>query len=398
MSLVFDLLGYRKRWRLLELFRAVYVSGTAPVLIGGCGSSGTTLVRRMLNRHPDISCGPESTVFLERITGPAELGARMGFELSEIEAWQRGSRSQAEFIDFFQAACLARTGKRIWADKTPENIRRLNFLWQHFPEARFVHVIRDGRDVACSLRRQPWMKLRERDSLAALVRCGEYWVDRVAIRRSVKADPRYIELRYEELVREPEKALRPVLEFLGLDWSGRLLSPDAEARVDPTAGPAFTSSIGRWRKDLSAVEIDALRPVVGGMLAELGYDTSSGAHAGSAITAASPPPSGVPGRTRAQPAGGWIEKLKIETEAAWKSVCDPRVPWYARVISPLCALAYTIAPIDPIPNSLPLIGHLDDLTVGALCAVLLVGLTPAALRRQHRSTVTARRRALASAQ
>jgi len=240
----------------------------------------------MLNRHPDVSCGPESTVFLERITGPVELGARVGFPSSEIEAWQRRSRSQAEFIDLFQAACLARAGKRIWADKTPENICRLSFVWRHFPAARFVHVIRDGRDVACSLRRQSWMKLGERDALATLVRCGEYWLDRVTIRRSVKGDPRYIELRYEELVREPEKALRPVLKFLGLDWSERIVSSDAEAGIDPTAGPAFTSSIGRWRKELSAVEIDVLQPVIGEMLTELGYDTGSGAHAEPAITAA----------------------------------------------------------------------------------------------------------------
>jgi protein-tyrosine sulfotransferase len=223
VSLVFDLLGYRNRWRLLERFGAAYVSETAPIVIGGCGSSGTTLVRRMLNRHPEISCGPESTVFLDRVTGSAELGSRMGFRPSEIEAWQRDSRSQAEFIDLFQAACLARAGKRLWADKTPENIRRLSFVWRHFPGARFIHVIRDGRDVACSLRRQSWMKLEERDSLIALLRCGEYWVDRVAIRRSAQGDPRYIELRYEDLAREPEKALRPILAFLGLDWSDQML-------------------------------------------------------------------------------------------------------------------------------------------------------------------------------
>ena len=93
----------------------------------------------------------------------------------------------------------------------------------------------------------------------------------------------------------------------------------------------------------------------------------------------------------------WVEKLKIELETTWKSVFDPRVPWYARIISPLCALAYTIAPIDPIPDGVPVLGHLDDLTVGALCVALLIGLTPSSLRRRHRSAVAARRRTLASA-
>ena len=287
MSLLFDLLGYRNRWRLLERFGTVYVSTTAPIVIGGCGSSGTTLVRRMLNRHPEISCGPESTVFLERVSGPADLGARMGFQPSEIEAWQRRSHSQAEFIDLFQAACLAQAGKRRWADKSPENIRRLSFLWRHFPGARFIHVIRDGRDVACSLRRQSWMKLRERDSTTALVRCGQYWVDRVATRHSVQGDPRYIELRYEQLVRCPEQTLRPVVEFLGLEWSDRMLSADAEADVDPAAGPAFTKSIGRWRKELSAAEMGALQSVVGDMLVELGYEPSYQDHGKADVTPAS---------------------------------------------------------------------------------------------------------------
>ncbi len=272
MSLIFDLLGYRNRWRLLERLGPAYVSQTAPIVVGGCGSSGTTLLRRMLNRHPAISCGPESTVFLERITGPAELGPRMGFVPAEIEDWQRASRSQAEFIDRFQAACLARTAKSVWADKTPENIRRVDFVWRHFPRARFVHMIRDGRDVACSLRRQPWMKLQDRSADDIAGRCATYWVERVAAGRRLAGDSRYVELRYENLVRKPEETLRALLAALGLDWSERMLVPDAGERGDPAAGPAFTSSVGRWRKELSEPEIAALKSIAGPLLIELGYE------------------------------------------------------------------------------------------------------------------------------
>jgi len=283
--LVFDLLGYRNRWRLLEHLGPIYVSPTAPIVIGGCGSSGTTLVRRMLNRHPAVFCGPESTVFLERITGPDELAARTGLEQSEIVSWQRASRSQAEFIDRFQAACLARAGKRVWADKTPENIRRSDFVWRHFPRARFVHVIRDGRDVACSLRRQAWMKDRDRAPADALVRCAAYWVERVSLRRKIGNDPRYAELRYEDLVRDPEATFRPLLAFLGLDWSDRVLSPESGDRADPAAGPTFTTSTGRWLTELSDREIAAVKSVAGEMLIELGYERD--ASWGNAIKAAS---------------------------------------------------------------------------------------------------------------
>lgn len=272
MSLVFDLLGYRNRWRLLERLGPAYISETAPIVIGGCGSSGTTLLRRMLNRHPVVSCGPESTVFLERVTGPAELAARMGFPPSEIEAWQRDSRSQAEFIERFQAACLARSGKSVWADKTPENIRRVDFVWRHFPRARFVHMIRDGRDVACSLRRQSWMKLADRGSSDVTARCATYWVERVSIRSTFANDPRYTELRYEDLVRNPEGTLRSLLDTLGLDWSERMLLPDEDERGIAAAGPAFTSSVGRWRKELSNSEIATVKSIAGPLLVELGYE------------------------------------------------------------------------------------------------------------------------------
>ena len=268
--MLFHLLGYRNRWRLLERLGTDYVSETAPVIIGGCGSSGTTLLRRMLDRHPAVFCGPESTVFLERVTGPAELGARTGLHPSEIEAWQRSSRSQAEFIDLFQAACLARTGKRVWADKTPENIGRLPFVWRHFPRARFVHLIRDGRDVTCSLRHQSWMKLRDRAASDVAARCATYWVDRIALGRAMRTDPRYVELRYEDLVRDPEATLRELLRFLQVDWCERVLRAEAAAD-DPAGGPAFTTSVGRWRRELSGPELAVVEGIAGSMLAELGY-------------------------------------------------------------------------------------------------------------------------------
>src|SRR5215831_2523771 len=198
MSLVFDLLGYRRRWRLLEQLRTPYVSETAPIVVGGCGSSGTTLLRRMLDRHPAVCCGPESTVFLERVSGPEELASRLGFRADQIEGWQCASRSQAEFIDRFQSASLARSGKRVWADKTPENVRRFAFVRRHFPKARLIHMIRDGRDVACSLRSQGWMKVRHWTPSDAAARCAAYWVERVSAGRASRSDPGYIEIRYEQ--------------------------------------------------------------------------------------------------------------------------------------------------------------------------------------------------------
>ena len=87
--------------------------------------------------------------------------------------------------------------------------------------------------------------------------------------------------------------------------------------------------------------------------------------------------------------------LKIEAEALWKSIKDSRIPWYVRGLSPACAVAYTIAPIDPIPDRLPLIGHLDDVLVAALLVALFILLMPSSIMKQHRADAARRRSAVA---
>ena len=87
----------------------------------------------------------------------------------------------------------------------------------------------------------------------------------------------------------------------------------------------------------------------------------------------------------------WLDRLRIETEALWKAATDSRVPWYVRMIPLVCGLAYTIAPIDPIPDSLPVIGHMDDVLVVVLLVALFILLMPATVLHQHRAD-SARRR------
>ena len=380
MGLFYLLLGRRWRWRLLEALRPSFKSDIPIVVIGGCGSSGTTLLRRMLDRHPEIECGPESTVLLDRLMPVDELAERFGLSAGEVEGWQRHARSQAEFVARFLAARLAQSGKRIWADKTPENVGRFDFVLRHFPNARLVHVIRDGRDVAASLRRQPWMKLRDRSGAPALARCGAYWAARVGAGRRLRGNPRYFEIRYEDLVHRPAATLGGLLGFLGLEWHDRLLRAET-ASAEAAAGPIFASSIGRWRQELSPAEVAALKPVCGPLLRELGYE-SDPAWAGAA--AAPLRPSRLPKRW-----SRW-ERLRIEAETLWRLVCDRRVPWRARLGGLALCAAYYLIPLDPIPDQIPVVGHLDDAVVISLALLLFFRLTPGKLLRQHRSSVTAR--------
>jgi hypothetical protein len=107
-----------------------YVSESEPVIIGGCGRSGTTLLSAMIDAHPLFFCGPESR----------------------------------------------------WSEKTPGNVRVLDRIFEYFPRARFIHVIRDGRDVVCSTRTHPKFRVVDgKEVLTGILRpadeCAERWVE-----------------------------------------------------------------------------------------------------------------------------------------------------------------------------------------------------------------------------
>jgi protein-tyrosine sulfotransferase len=268
MSLGVGLLDYRHRWRIMRRLQEIQPSTVAPIVIGGCGSSGTTLLRHVLDRHPSIFCGPESTVFLERISRARDLARRFGFTEREILEWQRASRTQVEFIERFRTLCLVRSGKSVWADKTPENVRRFDVIRCWFPQARFIHVIRDGRDVVCSLRQAQWMKLEkitggaDRSSPEAVEACIRYWIERVTVGRRLRRDPRYLEVRYEDLVEHTESVLRRILAFLNVDWDSRVLAHDPSS-AEPAAGPVYESAVGRWHTDLSSGEAEIVKRYAG---------------------------------------------------------------------------------------------------------------------------------------
>jgi hypothetical protein len=285
-SLPFALLGYRLWWLFRKPFAARRSACRSIVVVGGAPRSGTTLLRTLLGRHPMIASGPETTVFLRRISAPEDIGERLGWHPGLIARWQRESWSQVEFIERFQRAILEQSGKAIWVEKTPRNAARFRFVRRHFPYAKLVHIVRDGRDVVCSLRRTPFAKLDHAppESVVAAQRCAVQWRASVRAAMRFRPDPGYYELRYEDLVRDPETTLKALIDFLGLTWSDGVLLPlrqraeDSGGNVvdDPeamrAAGEIFASSIGRWRQDLTYADRKALRLLIGPLLVELGYE------------------------------------------------------------------------------------------------------------------------------
>ncbi len=273
------------RWRTRR-----YASTEPHIVIGGTPRSGTTLIRRTLDRHPAICCGPESSIFLP---GAVRVGpVAWGFEMDEtaLRAMLAASPSQGAFIDAFASRYRAARGRPRWAEKTPLNVRHIDWILERFPEARFIHVIRDGRDVVCSMRQHPdrrwvdgaWIKVHRPLSIDEYAR---RWVLDTEAGMAHRGDPRYLEVRYEDLVQDPAGVLGDLLRGLGETFDPAILvEPVAGtegagasdgARQPGTqhhAGTAIsTRSMGRWRSDLTPEERALVQGIAGATLARLGY-------------------------------------------------------------------------------------------------------------------------------
>jgi hypothetical protein len=295
------------RWRV-----APHRSSEAHIVLGGAPRSGTTLLRRLLDRHPEVCSGAETKLFVPAAFNLAWLAQAYAIPHHELEDMRRTARSQAAFIDTFAARVRAESGKVRWAEKTPQNIRHLDWILEHFPVASVVHIIRDGRDVICSMREHPdwrwvdgaWQRVlvpRPLDWYA------QRWLEDTSSGVARRGDSRYAEVRYEDLVADPRSALQAICERVGITADEAWLAdmdiaqrgPGVTARgtgpdrvVEPEPGAAFPAagtdasgtlrpdyegavsaiSVGRWRSDLSLAEQVEAERICGARLRQLGYE------------------------------------------------------------------------------------------------------------------------------
>ena len=283
--LVSEMRGYR--WN-----RGNHISTEAPIIIGGCGRSGTTLMRVILDSHSQIACGPESNVFPSPnklnagSPGAEKLAKKFDLSSTDMRTLLKSSSTRAEFAERFFDAYRKQAGKPLWADKTPRNIQVMPYILEHFPKARFVHVVRDGRDVACSLRTHPRHRVIDGqivklDTWNPIEDCVGRWVKDVGDGLAYRGDPRYYELKYEDLVTSTEDTLQGLFTFLQLPWESAVMSfhevqsasrdPVKFAQNPEATKPLQSSSIGRWRKDLSQDDLAYVMREAGALLAKLDY-------------------------------------------------------------------------------------------------------------------------------
>ena len=184
----------------------------APIFVIGCQRSGTSLLRRILDSHSNIACPPESKFILpmtEVLRAPKYLVgfSGMGYERAEVAGALRS------FLGSFFDAYASAQGKGRWADKTPNYVDCLPELWEVFgPEARFVHLIRHGMDVAFSLSddHRHYPAIDEQTALAGgdrAIGAGRHWAiqnERMEAFRDERPEACFT-LRYEELPGIPRR-------------------------------------------------------------------------------------------------------------------------------------------------------------------------------------------------
>jgi sulfotransferase family protein len=272
---------------------------SAPLVVLGVSRSGTTLLRVVLDRSSGIAIPDESFFIplLARRHGRTITADRFLDDVARIPSirdWGVGGGDVAPrlhdgmptgaAIAAIYEAYADRAGKPRWGDKTPMYMRHLGLLDRLFPDAQYVHLVRDGRDAALSLLDMPegtftrtWAHPRTATQFACL------WRKEVGDARALGArvgPGRYREVRYEDLVAAPERTVAGICAFAGIPFDSAML--DYVGEVDVSAKPHQqrllrppTAGVRSWRDEMSADDVDAFEGIAGHLLHELGYEVSS---------------------------------------------------------------------------------------------------------------------------
>ncbi|MDX6743374.1 sulfotransferase [Actinocorallia sp. A-T 12471] len=278
-----------------------------PVFVGGCPRSGTTLLRSMLNSHPELAMPHETyfvvpawrrrdafgdlTVERERravaqwiVETPKTRYPRLSLTEDELsDALAAAPPTIGSLIAAAFAASAAKQGKPRWGDKRPHYILNMNAVYGLFPNAQFVNIIRDPRGAISSMKRIGW-------SWGGLPSATEMWTRSVESadtwRRRLGPD-QFMNIYYEDLVTNPEVVVAQLISFLGLDPAGTdAMLHHHEAKDIPTgtpftevAKPVNTDAMRTWEKELTAEDLAFVDHVAGSLISKHGYEFAAPAGA-----------------------------------------------------------------------------------------------------------------------
>lgn len=276
-----------------------------PVFVGACPRSGTTLLRTMLDNHPDLAIPHETKFFVDAwkerprfgdltvrknrrrlaqwiIRRPKGRAGRLKIGRKELAA---GLVAAPPTLGSLLGTCFAlyaeRTGKGRWGDKRPVYAQHLDAIFAMFPDAQFINLVRDPRAVVASIRKIGWYR-------GDVVPAFELWersLRRVDAWRKRLAPDQLLEIQYEDLVAEPHAVLERVRAFLRLDpdgvesmfnfYEGSDL-PKNQKFHGRLAQPVSTAAVHSWKDTLTAEEISFVEWAAAATMHRYGYEPIAG--------------------------------------------------------------------------------------------------------------------------
>ncbi len=259
-----------------------------PFLIVGCGSSGSHLIGIILDKHLDIAVGPELGVFNKpevyksynsfksKFANWLEYGLYVdgylnykdffvGYEQyfwtkSELLLLVDNCDNQREFFDLYFCRVLKARSKKMWGEKTLSNAYCITQFLKLYPKAKILHVVRDGRDVMCSLMRRGFSEYR----------AASRWLYDVSSCLQYRDEPFYHEVKYEKFVENPKSELLKICSHIGVEYSDVFLDQSPNQYWDgvlqngkvhnqwknkPSSNAISTKSINQWKKTLNEKQL-----------------------------------------------------------------------------------------------------------------------------------------------
>lgn len=245
-----------------------------PFFLVGAERSGTTLLRLMLNSHPDISWVEEFEYSVDLMTDDGQFPSLNSYydwlETHRIFQWMEFSIDRnldyPELVDSFLSQRYNPSEHKIIGATVHRHFDRILSIWD---DACFIHLIRDPRDVARSCIGMGW-------SGNVWYGCDR-WLEAETLWEQLKnkiSPDRYIEIHYEDLIKNPVQILTFICNFMGLDYDEKMLSYEQNTTYS-TPDPKL---IQQWKKKLSDLEIQLVESKVGSLLTDRGYELSQLPH------------------------------------------------------------------------------------------------------------------------
>lgn len=265
------------------------------LFIGGCSRSGTTLLGAMIGAHSTCICSPESHFKIDvmralarKMTEPKPtalvslIQRHWRFKIWELEleplsALSNNNASFDQILHWIVAQYAQQQGKpnaQIWVDHTPENISYTQSLLDIFPQARFIHLVRDGRAVAASILPLDW-------GPNSIIKASRWWMRMTSFGLAAEktlGSEFVLRVKYEDLVLKPETTMQTVSQFMGIDYEPAMLQatgfnpPSYTTRQHKlVGGKPDASVVNRWEQKLTARQIEIFEHQTRDFLTYLGY-------------------------------------------------------------------------------------------------------------------------------